>query len=102
MTPGVRKRSGGETPPERTGARRPSHDAGHDASHLVVGREEIAAAVAGRCGIPVGTLTADEGARLMALEGELGRRVKGQPEAIAAVAEAVRLARAGLNRKSAV
>ncbi len=68
-------------------------------SHLlVVGREEIAAALAARCGIPVGTLTADEGARLMALEDDLGRRVKGQPEAISAVAEAVRLARAGLKK----
>jgi ATP-dependent Clp protease ATP-binding subunit ClpC len=67
-------------------------------SHLVVGREEIAAAVAARCGIPVGTLTADEGVRLMALEDDLGRRVKGQPEAISAVAEAVRLARAGLKK----
>jgi ATP-dependent Clp protease ATP-binding subunit ClpC len=67
-------------------------------SHLVVGREDIARAVAARCGIPVGTLTADEGARLMALEGDLGRRVKGQPEAISAVAEAVRLARAGLKK----
>jgi ATP-dependent Clp protease ATP-binding subunit ClpA len=63
-----------------------------------VGREEIAAAVAARCGIPVGTLTADEGARLLALKGDLGRRVKGQPEAIFAVAEAVRLARAGLKK----
>jgi ATP-dependent Clp protease ATP-binding subunit ClpA len=64
----------------------------------VVGRDEIAAAVAARCGIPVGTLTADEGARLMALEGDLGRRVMGQPEAISAVAEAVRLARAGFKK----
>ncbi len=102
LTPQGERKSGGEpaspklrrpgTPPERTGARCASHDA------LRVGREEIAAAVAGRCGIPVGTLTADEGARLMALEAELGRRVKGQPEAIAAVAEAVRLARAGLKK----
>jgi ATP-dependent Clp protease ATP-binding subunit ClpA len=46
----------------------------------------------------VGTLTADEGARLMALEGELGKRVKGQGEAVAAVAEALRLARAGLKK----
>ena len=86
----VEEKSGGETPPQRTGARR--------SSHLVVGRDEIAAAVAARCGIPVGTLTADEGARLMALEGDLGRRVKGQPEAISGVAEAVRLARAGLKK----
>ena len=68
------------------------------AASLRVGREEIAAAVAVRCGMPVGTLTADEGARLMELEGDLGRRVKGQPVAISAVAEAVRLARAGLKK----
>jgi ATP-dependent Clp protease ATP-binding subunit ClpC len=88
LTPVVEKRRG-ETPLGRPGARRASH---------AVGREEIAAAVAARCGIPVGTLTADEGARLMELEGDLGRRVKGQPEAITAVAEAVRLARAGLKK----
>ena len=114
LTPQKRKNSGGEpaslklrrpgTPPERPGARRPSHDedggpAAGCVSHVLrVGREEIAAAVAGRCGIPVGTLTADEGARLLALEADFGRRVKGQPEAIAAVAEAVRLARAGLKK----
>jgi ATP-dependent Clp protease ATP-binding subunit ClpC len=63
-----------------------------------VGREDIARAVAARCGIPVGTLTADEGARLMELEGDLGKRVKGQPEAIYAVAVAVRMAQAGLGR----
>ena len=89
LTPRKKENTGGGTPPERPGAGRASH---------VVGREEIALAVAARCGIPVGTLTADEGVRLMALEGDLGKRVKGQPEAIAAVAEAVRLARAGLGR----
>ncbi len=66
-------------------------------SHFV-GREEIAAVVAARCGIPVGTLTADEGRRLKEMELLLTQRVKGQPEAIAAVAEAVRLARAGLKK----
>lgn len=68
------------------------------AASAAIGRDEIAAAVAARCGIPVGTLTADEGVRLMALEDDLGKRVKGQPEAISAVAEAVRLARAGLKK----
>ena len=63
-----------------------------------IGRDEIARAVAARCGIPVGTLTADEGARLMALEEHLTNRVKGQAEAVSAVAEAVRLARAGLKK----
>ncbi len=95
LTPQIEEKSRGETPPQRSGARRSSH---HAPSHLVVGRDEIAAAVAARCGIPVGTLTADEGARLRALEGKLGRRVKGQSEAISAVAEAVRLARVGLKK----
>jgi ATP-dependent Clp protease ATP-binding subunit ClpC len=94
LTPG---KSRGETPLGRPGAGRASHRASHCVSN-VVGREEIAAAVAARCGIPVGTLTADEGVRLMALEGDLGKRVKGQPEAISAVAEAVRMARAGLKK----
>jgi ATP-dependent Clp protease ATP-binding subunit ClpC len=89
LTPQIEEKIGGETPPARSGARRSSY---------AVGRDEIAAAVAARCGIPVGTLTADEGARLMALEGDLGKRVKGQPEAISSVAEAVRLARAGLKK----
>jgi ATP-dependent Clp protease ATP-binding subunit ClpC len=71
---------------------------GKRAASAAIGRDDIAAAVAARCGIPVGTLTADEGVRLMALEGDLGKRVKGQPEAISAVAEAVRLARAGLKK----
>jgi ATP-dependent Clp protease ATP-binding subunit ClpC len=71
---------------------------GKRAASATIGRDEIALAVAARCGIPVGTLTADEGVRLMALEGDLGQRVKGQPEAISAVAEAVRLARAGLKK----
>jgi ATP-dependent Clp protease ATP-binding subunit ClpC len=71
---------------------------GKRAASAEIGRDEIALAVAARCGIPVGTLTADEGVRLMALEGDLGKRVKGQPEAISAVAEAVRLARAGLKK----
>jgi ATP-dependent Clp protease ATP-binding subunit ClpC len=71
---------------------------GKRAASSAIGRDEIALAVAARCGIPVGTLTADEGVRLMALEDDLSKRVKGQPEAISAVAEAVRLARAGLKK----
>ena len=71
---------------------------GKQAAAAGIGRDEIARAVAARCGIPVGTLTADEGVRLMALEANLSQRVKGQPEAISAVAEAIRLARAGLKK----
>ena len=61
-----------------------------------VDREQIAAVVASRCKIPVGTLTEDEGQRLRSMEEVLGRRVKGQDPAIKTVSEAVRLARTGL------
>lgn len=71
---------------------------GKHAASAAIGRDEIAEAVAARCGIPVGTLTADDGVRLMALEGDLGKRVKGQPDAISAVAEAMRMARVGLKK----
>ena len=71
---------------------------GKRAKSTTIGREEIAQALAARCGIPIIALTADEGERLMALESELARRVKGQDEAISAVAEAVRFARTGLKK----
>ena len=61
-----------------------------------VDREQIAAVVASRCKIPVGTLTEDEGQRLRSMEEVLGRRVKGQETAIKTVSDAVRLARTGL------
>jgi ATP-dependent Clp protease ATP-binding subunit ClpC len=61
-----------------------------------VDREQIAAVVASRCKIPVGTLTEDEGQRLRSMEEALGRRVKGQNAAIKTVSEAVRLSRTGL------
>jgi len=61
-----------------------------------VDREQIAAVIASRCKIPVGTLTEDEGQRLRSMEEVLGKRVKGQDAAIKTVSEAVRLARTGL------
>ncbi len=51
---------------------------------------DIAWAVSARTGIPVGRLTADERKRLLDLEQILGEKVTGQPEAVQAVAEAVR------------
>jgi ATP-dependent Clp protease ATP-binding subunit ClpB len=47
-------------------------------------------------GIPVTRMLESERERLTRLEAELGRRVVGQPEALAAVSNAVRRARAGL------
>ncbi|HEX9704222.1 MAG TPA: ATP-dependent chaperone ClpB [Gemmatimonadales bacterium] len=61
-----------------------------------VDAEDIAAIVAKWTGIPVTKLLESEKGRLLRLEEELGRRVIGQHEAIAAVANAVRRARAGL------
>ena len=61
-----------------------------------VGPEDIADVVAKWTGIPVTKMLESDKERLTRLEAELGRRVVGQPEALAAVANAVRRARAGL------
>jgi ATP-dependent Clp protease ATP-binding subunit ClpC len=58
--------------------------------------EDIAEIVSRATGIPVSQLTTEERERLMRLEEELHARIVGQEEAVAAVAEAVRRARAGL------
>jgi ATP-dependent Clp protease ATP-binding subunit ClpB len=58
--------------------------------------DDIAAVVAEWTGIPVTRLMASERQRLTHLEDHLGQRVIGQVEAISAVSNAVRRARAGL------
>lgn len=58
--------------------------------------EDIAEVVSRRTGIPVTQLTEQERDRLMRLEEHLHERVIGQDEAVVAIAEAVRRARAGL------
>ncbi|MEA2447204.1 MAG: ATP-dependent Clp protease ATP-binding subunit ClpC, partial [Actinomycetota bacterium] len=57
---------------------------------------DIAEVVARATGIPVSELTKEERDRLLRLEERLHERVVGQEEAVKAVAEAVRRARAGL------
>jgi ATP-dependent Clp protease ATP-binding subunit ClpC len=59
--------------------------------------EDIAEVVSRATGIPVSQLTEEERERLMRLEEQLHERVVGQEEAVEAVAEAVRRARAGLS-----
>lgn len=61
-------------------------------------RKDVAAALAHRCKIPVGDLQDDDADRLLALESDLAKRIKGQANAIGAVGEAIRLARSGLKR----
>jgi ATP-dependent Clp protease ATP-binding subunit ClpC len=61
--------------------------------------EDIAQIVAALTGIPVSELTTEDREKLLKLEDRLRERVVGQEEAVHAVAEAVRLARAGLTEK---
>jgi len=61
-----------------------------------VGEEDIAEVVARWTGIPVVRLLEGERQKLLHLDAELHRRVVGQEEAVAAVAEAVMRARSGL------
>jgi len=61
-----------------------------------VGADDIAEVVGEWTGIPVKRLLASEKKRLTELEAHLGRRVIGQAEAVEAVSNAVRRARAGL------
>lgn len=62
-----------------------------------VDSEDIAEVVAKWTGIPVSKMLQSEREKLLHLEKELGRRVAGQSEAIAAVSDAVRRSRAGLH-----
>jgi ATP-dependent Clp protease ATP-binding subunit ClpC len=59
--------------------------------------EDIAEVVSRATGIPVSQLTEEERERLLRLEQKLHERVVGQDEAVDAVAEAIRRARAGLS-----
>ena len=73
-----------------------AEQAGSGEVATVVTEQEIADIVAARTGIPVGQLVSSELERLGTLEDDLHRRVIGQHEAVSAVAETVRHARAGL------
>ncbi|MPY84651.1 MAG: ATP-dependent chaperone ClpB [Actinophytocola sp.] len=61
-----------------------------------VGADDVADVVSAWTGIPAGRLLEGETGKLLRMEAELGRRVVGQPEAVTAVSDAVRRARAGV------
>ncbi|HNY11037.1 MAG TPA: ATP-dependent Clp protease ATP-binding subunit [Candidatus Wallbacteria bacterium] len=63
----------------------------------VVNEDDVARVVARWTGIPIGTLTENEISRLLKLEDSLKHRVIGQEEAIGAISQAIRRARAGLS-----
>ncbi|TGE07632.1 ATP-dependent chaperone ClpB [Hymenobacter fodinae] len=74
-------------------------DKGKDGGSMlqeVVTSEDIAEVVAKWTGIPVSKMLQSDREKLLNLEAELGRRVAGQSEAIAAISDAVRRSRAGL------
>jgi ATP-dependent Clp protease ATP-binding subunit ClpB len=61
-----------------------------------VGPDDVAEVVGAWTGIPAGRLLEGETAKLLRMEDELGQRVVGQKEAVQAVSDAVRRARAGV------
>lgn len=63
----------------------------------IVDSESVSETAARLTGIPVSKLTQAENAKLIHMERELSRQVVGQPEAVKAVANAIRLTRSGLS-----
>jgi ATP-dependent Clp protease ATP-binding subunit ClpC len=63
--------------------------------------DHVAQIVSKLTGVPITELTSEEREKLLAMEDRLHERVIGQDEAIGAVADAVRLARAGLREGAA-
>jgi len=61
-----------------------------------VGPDDVADVVAAWTGIPAGRMLEGETAKLLRMEDELGKRVVGQADAVQAVSDAVRRARAGV------
>ncbi len=92
--------SGKTQEPEEKVAGLPEQESGGDRRPTVVAEvtaEDIAEVVSRATGIPVSQLTEEERERLLRLEGQLHERIVGQEEAVEAVAEAIRRARAGLS-----
>ncbi|HKE68831.1 MAG TPA: AAA family ATPase, partial [Nocardioidaceae bacterium] len=62
-----------------------------------VGADEIAEVISAWTGIPAGRLLEGETGKLLRMEDELGHRLVGQRDAVRAVSDAVRRARAGIS-----
>ncbi|WP_454915558.1 type VI secretion system ATPase TssH [Xanthobacter sediminis] len=65
--------------------------------HYEVTPETIGQVIADWTGIPVGNMVRDEAASVLALAQNLSRRIKGQGQAVSAIDEGMRAAKAGLN-----
>jgi ATP-dependent Clp protease ATP-binding subunit ClpC len=66
------------------------------ARSLVVGRREVDEVVSRWTGVPLASISQDEGDRLLRMEEQLHRRIVSQDKAISSLARAIRRARAGL------
>ncbi|CAM3721984.1 ATP-dependent Clp protease ATP-binding subunit [Mucilaginibacter galii] len=64
-----------------------------------VEKQDIAAIISYKTGIPLGKIQAQEKERLLNMEGFLKKRVVGQDQALKAVADAILESRSGLNKK---
>lgn len=67
----------------------------------IVDSEKVAQTAARLTGIPVSKLTQAENAKLVNMESILSKQVAGQPEAVKAVSNAIRLTRSGLSNPNA-
>ncbi|MFG1392039.1 type VI secretion system ATPase TssH [Xanthobacter agilis] len=65
--------------------------------HYEVTPETVGQVIADWTGIPVGNMVRDEAASVLALAENLSRRIKGQAQAVDAIDEGMRAAKAGLN-----
>ncbi len=85
---------------EKQKAELQAHAADDSSDRMVneqVGADDIAEVVAAWTGIPTGRLLEGETEKLLHMEQALGRRLVGQDEAVRAVSDAVRRARAGIS-----
>ncbi|MCC7008372.1 MAG: ATP-dependent Clp protease ATP-binding subunit [Acidobacteria bacterium] len=71
-------------------------DVKSQASRVAIGKQEIDEVVSNWTGVPLMSVTEDEGGKLLRMEDELHRRVISQEKAISALSRAIRRSRAGL------
>ncbi len=72
----------------------------HKGVNSLVTSEEVSKIISDKTGIPVTSVSAEEGIRLLHLEEEMRKRVIGQDEAVEAVASALRRARAEIRSQN--
>ena len=71
-------------------------DVKSSATRILIGKHEIDEVVSKWTGVPLTSVTEDEGGKLLRMEEELHRRVISQEKAISALSRAIRRSRAGL------